>query len=49
MAQAKKIPSLPHRNRFVVPMNKRNRSTKMRHRADRRSKDARRSWRREEW
>lgn len=49
MAKAKQNQTLPHRNRFVVPMNKRNRSTKMRHRADRRPQDARRSWRREEW
>jgi len=53
MAKAKNItiimPEHKHRNRFIVPMNKRNRATKFRHRSDRRLKDARKSWRREEW
>ncbi len=44
MAKAKN--NLP-RNRYVVAMNKRHRTTKFRHRANRRPKDARR--RREEY
>ncbi len=53
MAQSKNMtitmPERKHRNRFIVPMNKRCRAATFRHRGDRRPKDARKSWRREEW
>jgi hypothetical protein len=35
------------RNRFVVPMVKRYRTTRLRDRRNRRAKDARKSWRRD--
>jgi len=46
---AKKAKALKHRNRFVRPMLARHSGGKMRDRRARRAKDARKSWRREEW
>ncbi len=46
---AKTIKTPPRRNTYVKAMVLRHRNTKFGHKANKRSKDAKKSWRRDEW